>query len=86
MRSLHVVLVHHSIVHGGVYFRMAQKFLHLFDRHSLINGMSSQSAAKLVRVNAMDAGCLAKVAQAKLHPTDGDAAGRGVQRDEECWV
>lgn len=61
MRSLHVILVHHSVVHGGVYFRMAEQLLHLFDRHPLINGMSRQRTTELMRMHTRNTGFLAEV-------------------------
>lgn len=75
MRSLYVLLAHHGVVHGGVYFRMAQQFLHLLDGHSLVNGMSGERAAELVRMHSTDAGCFAEVAQSQLYAADGDAPG-----------
>lgn len=62
MRSFHVVLVNHRVVHGRVYFGMAQQLLHLFYGHSLIDGMGCQRAAELMRMDVTHTGRFAKFA------------------------
>ena len=59
MRSLYVVLINHGVMHGGVYFRMAQQLLHLLYGHSLVDSMSGKRTAKLMRMNAVDTGASA---------------------------
>ena len=48
-------------MHGGLYFRMSEKLLHLFYRHSFVDGIGRQRAAELVRVDTEDACMLATV-------------------------
>ena len=45
---LHILLINHGILHGGVYLRMTQQPLHLFDGHSLINGSGSQGSSEFM--------------------------------------
>lgn len=70
MRSFHVVLVDHRVMHGRVYFGMAQQLLHLFYGHPLINGMGCQCAAELMRMDVTYAGRFAKFAQPLLKIAD----------------
>ena len=50
MRGLHVALVHHGVVHGGVYSRMAEELLHLLDGHALVDGVRCERSPELVRM------------------------------------
>lgn len=59
MRSLHIALINHGVVHGCVYFRMAQQLLHLLYGHSLVDSMGGKRTAKLMRMNAVDTGASA---------------------------
>ena len=67
MRCLYVVLTHHSIVHGGVYFRMTEEFLHLLNGHPFANGISGQGAPELMGVDAMHIEALSNFAKPQLY-------------------
>ncbi len=73
MRGFHVVLIYHGIAHGGIYFRMTKELLHLFDWHSLINGVSGKRPSEFVRMHSTGIRCFANLAQPGLHSTDSDA-------------
>lgn len=83
MEDLHVVLVHHGVVHGGVYSRMTEQLLHLLDGHPLVNRMGGQGAAELVGMDATDAAGLAEISQAGFDAANAEACRRCVQRDEQ---
>ena len=63
MRCFHIVLVHHGIVHGGVYFRMTEEFLHLLDGHSFSNGICCEGSAEFMGMNAMHVEALSDFAE-----------------------
>ena len=67
MRCLYVVLTYHSIVHGGVYFRMTEKFLHLLNGHPFANGICGESASKLVGMHAVHVKALSDFTKSQLY-------------------
>ena len=68
MRTLHIVLVDHRITERRVYLAVTQQHLHLFDGHTLINGLCCQSSPELVRVNILHPCILSKLAKPSLYP------------------
>ena len=69
-------------MHGRVYSRMPEQFLHLLDRHSLVDGVRGQCAAELMRMNSMNAGIFAELSEAAFDATDTDTVTIAIQSDE----
>ena len=51
---------------------MPEQFLHLLDRHSLVDGVRGQRAAELMRMNSMNAGIFAELSEATFDAADAD--------------
>ncbi len=61
---------------------MPEQFLHLLDRHSLVDGVRGQRAAELMRMNSMNAGIFAELSEATFDATDTDTVTIAIQSDE----
>lgn len=70
MRGLYIALVHHGVVHGGVYSRMPEELLHLLDGHALVDGVRCERSPELVRMYPIDSRSLAEASQTRLHAAD----------------
>ena len=70
MRGLYIALVHHGVVHGGVYSRMAEELLHLLDGHTFVDGVRCERSPELVRMYPIDSRSLAEISQTRLHAAD----------------
>ena len=55
MRNLHIVLIHHCVLHCGVNFGMAEEPLHLFYRHSFVDGACCQRSSEFMWMHLCDA-------------------------------
>ena len=55
MGNLHIVLIHHCVLHCGVNFGMAEEPLHLFYRHSFVDGACRQRSSELMWMHLCDA-------------------------------
>ena len=87
MRGLYVALVHHGVVHGGVYFRMTEQPLHLFDGHTFVDGVRGKCAAELVGVHPSDAGPFPQRSNTVLNAAYADPfGGFSPKADEKSWV
>ena len=86
MGQLDVVLADHSVLHGGVDFSMTKQALHLFDRHSLVDGTGGQRSSEFMRMDFFKAQHLTEAAQADFHAADFQARMGFVQRYEKCRV
>lgn len=86
MRRLHIVLVDHGIVHGGVYSRMPKELLHLLDGHALVDGMGGERPTEEVWVYAAETTALAEGADAGLDTGNREAGRPSRKGDEECRV
>ena len=86
MRKFYVVLIDHCIVHGRVYLNMSQEFLHLLNRHPLVDGHSSQCATELVRMHSWNIGLSANLAQPHLYTGDLQPMMRIGERDKQGFV
>lgn len=54
-------------MHGGVYFRMTEEFLHLLNRHPFANGICGQGAPELMGMDAMHIEALSNFAKPQLY-------------------
>ncbi len=54
VRGFHVALFHHSVMKGGVNLFMPKQPLHLFDRHSFVNGGCGHGPPEFVWVHVMN--------------------------------
>lgn len=69
-------------MHGRVYSRMTEQFLHLFDRHAFIDGMCGQRASEFMRMNPIDAGFLSELPKTAFDAADADAVTVTIQSDK----
>ena len=69
-------------MHSRVYSRMPEQFLHLFDRHALVNGLCGQRASELMRMNPIDAGFLSELPEAAFDATNADTVTVTIQSDK----
>lgn len=51
MRQLHILLLDHGVVHGGINFLVTEELLHLLDRHSFAYHRSCQYSSELMRMH-----------------------------------
>ena len=51
VREFNIVLIHHSIVHGGVNLDMTEQPLHLFHRHTFVDSHCCKGTTELVRMD-----------------------------------
>ena len=87
MGILDIALVDDGVLHGGVNLRMAEDFLHLFDRHAFVDGSGGHGAAELVGVNARQIESTSEGSQAYLHAADaesGEWCGQGYKQGRVC--
>ena len=70
MRGLYIALVHHGVVHGGVYSRMAEELLHLLDGHTFVDGVRCERSPELVRMYSLHAYFSAKLTNPDFHTAD----------------
>lgn len=70
---LDVFLVHHRIVECRVDFDVSKKCLHLFDRHSFVDGHGGQCSAEHMRVDPLVDGGFADLLDSQLDGADGHA-------------
>lgn len=69
-------------MHGRVYSRMPEQFLHLFDRHALVDGVRGQSTTELMWMDSIDAGVFAEPPEAAFDAADADTVAIAIQSDE----
>ena len=86
MGELDIHLVDHRIVKRGVYLRVTEQALHLFDRHSLVYGHRGHRAAELVWMHLADPAFLPELTQAKPNGAGCEAQIGARQCHEECRV
>ena len=67
--GLYVALLHHGVMKGGVNLLISQKPLHLFDRHSFVNGGCGHSPPEFIRVHIMNITLFAHLFQHDLDST-----------------
>lgn len=69
-------------MHSRVYSRMPEQFLHLLDRHSLVDGVRGQRASEFMRMNPIDAGFLSELPKTAFDAADADAVTVTIQSDK----
>ena len=67
MRNINITLINHCILHCRVNLHEPQKFLHLLNRHFLINWIGCKGATELVRTDIGNIWFLTQFFQSQLH-------------------
>lgn len=70
-------------MHGGVYFRMTEEFLHLLNGHALFDGVGGEGSPELMRVNTLHFKLLSQFAKTEFNGSDGKAIMGVVERHKE---
>ena len=83
---LDVFLVHHRIVECRVDFDVSKKCLHLFDRHSFVDGHGGQCSAEHVRIDSLFDGGFADLLDSQLDSADGHTFMGSFERNEEGGI
>ncbi len=86
MRQFDVILVHHSVLQGGIEALVAEQMLHLLDRHTFVNSHGGQCTAELVRVYLRDVELTTEIAQTNLDTADLQAFTWSEEGHEESFV
>lgn len=68
--NFYVFLVNHGILHGGIDLGMAQKSLHLFNGHALVNGSRSQGPPEFMGMYLGNAQFPAQMTEADFYTAD----------------
>lgn len=67
---LHILLINHGVLHGGIYLRMPQQPLHLFNGHALINGSGSQGSSEFMGMDLGNSQFPPQAPQPDFHAAD----------------
>ncbi len=86
MRRLYIVLIHNSVVHGGVDLGVTEDLLDLFDGHSFVDGAGSHGPPELVRMDVGNMQFPSELAEADLDAADLQSRMRRVQGNEQSWI
>ena len=70
MGNFHIVLIYHCVLHCGVNFGMAEEPLHLFYRHSFVDGACRQRSSELMWMHLCDTELPSQLSQSYFHSTD----------------
>lgn len=73
-------------MHGGVYSRMAEEFLHLLYWHSLVDSTGGECASELVGMDPLKEQPPSHFAQARFDASDGQPFMLSMEADEQRRV
>ena len=86
MSNLYIALIYHSIVHSSFYFLMTKKPLHLFNRHTFVNGSCRKCSAELMWMNLAYLSLFSKIADNTLYRSDSQPCMRGIFGYKQCRI